>query len=77
MAAMIDLGARNIASGQATGELDPDMDPMLAGAFVLGGVRQCLTVALAHTDQPDRKGLVDTAWRHIAQTLGVEIRSED
>ena len=77
MAAMIDLGARNIASGQATGELDPDMDPMLAGAFVLGGVRQCLTVALAHTDQPDRKGLVDTAWRHIAQTLGVNIRSED
>jgi len=73
MAAMIDLGARNIAQGQASGELDPDMDPMLASAFVLGGVRQCLTVALAGEDQPDADALAQTAWRHIAHALGAKI----
>ena len=70
MAGMIELGARNIAAGQASGELDAQMDPMLAGAFVLGGVRQCLTVALANSDQPDRQTLADAAWRHIAHALG-------
>ncbi len=84
MAAMIDLSARNIASGQASGELDPDMDPMLAGAFVLGGVRQCLAVALAADAQPDRRALAadaqpdrralaGMAWRHIAHALGANI----
>ncbi len=73
MAAMIDLGARNIAQGQASGELDRDMDPMLAGAFVLGGVRQCLTVALAGSDQPDRTALAASAWRHIAHALGAKV----
>ncbi len=73
MAAMIELGARNIASGQQSGELDPDMDPMLAGAFVLGGVRQCLTVALVNQDQPDRQTLAAAAWRHIAHALGAKL----
>ena len=70
MAGMIDLGARNIAAGQASGELDPNMDPALAAAFVLGGVRQCLAIALAGEAQPDRSALADMAWRHIAHALG-------
>lgn len=70
MAAMIDLGARNIAQGQKCGELDPDMDPVIAAAFVLGGVRQCLTAGLAGVDQPDPDALGEATWRHVAHALG-------
>lgn len=70
MAAMIDLGARNIAQGQAGGELDAEMDPVIAAAFVLGGVRQCLTAGLAGADQPDPDALGEATWRHVAHALG-------
>ncbi len=72
MASMVELGARNIAMGQASGELDAGMDPALAGAFVLGGVRQCLTEALVNNQNPERETLAAMAWRHIAQALGAK-----
>ncbi len=73
MAAMIELGARNIAAGQQSGELDPALDPALASGFVLGGVRQSLTLALARDAHPDRHALADACWQLIARTLGSQI----
>ena len=73
MAAMIELGARNIAAGQQSGELDRALDPALAGGFVLGGVRQSLTLALAQDAHPDRHALADACWQLIARSLGSQI----
>lgn len=72
MAAMVELGARNIAQGQDTGELNPYMDPTLAAAFVLGGARQAVIVAVARGDGDDLDALSEDIWARIADALGVK-----
>ncbi len=56
----IDLAARNIEHGLRRGEISVAVEPRLAAAAIIGGLRSCLAVALADGSamQPDQ--VVDT-----------------
>ena len=66
----IELGTRNMAHGQRTGDVPPDRDPALLAAAVLGGVH--ITVVSAVTAQPrtDRQTVIAELWRFIAGAVG-------
>jgi len=68
---LVRRGAHNIATGQASGDIPVDLDPELAAAFVLGGVRQAATQALALTPRPARAIVAEACWSFIARTLGL------
>ena len=71
MAGLIERGARNIANGQADGDLPRQTDPRIAAAFVLGGMRQAVSTALLTDAAPDPDPLARAVWRLIAQSLGL------
>jgi AcrR family transcriptional regulator len=71
MAELVELGARNIAQGQADGDLPRQVDAKTAAAFVLGGMRQAVTAALLADPDPDPIQLARTVWILIAQSLGL------
>lgn len=71
MAELTELGARNIAQGQADGDLPRQVDARMAAAFVLGGMRQAVTAALLFEPHPDPIQLARTVWTLIAQSLGL------
>ena len=75
MAELIARGARNIAQGQADGDLPRQADPQIAAAFVLGGLRQALSLALLDDPAPDAEQLGQAIWVLIAQSLGLRIGS--
>lgn len=66
----IELGTRNMAHGQRTGDVPADRDPALLAAAVLGGVH--ITVVSAVTAQPrtDRQLVITELWRFIAGAIG-------
>ncbi len=66
----IELGTRNMAHGQRTGDVPADRDPALLAAAVLGGVH--ITVVSAVTAQPrtDRQIVIKELWRFIAGAIG-------
>ena len=47
LARHIDMAARNIAHGESRGEIRVSIDPRLAAAAIIGGLRSCLAMALA------------------------------
>ena len=71
MADLMARGARNIAQGQADGDLPRQADPHIAAAFVLGGLRQAMSLALLETSSPDPDQLARAIWILIAQSLGL------
>jgi AcrR family transcriptional regulator len=71
MAGLVELGARNIAQGQAEGDLPRQIDAGLAAAFVLGGLRHAVATALLAGPKPDPIALARTVWVLIAQSLGL------
>ncbi len=71
MADLISRGARNIAQGQADGDLPRQADPRIAAAFVLGGLRQAMTLALLDHPEPDPDRMAHSIWILIAQSLGL------
>jgi hypothetical protein len=73
MARLIELGAANILAGRACGELEPGADASLDAAFVLGGLRQCVSTALALSPAPDRLALTRAVWSRIAGALGLAV----
>lgn len=75
--ALVNLSARNIAQGQADGELPEDIDPDIAGAAIIGGFRLAMSRALAAEQRPDRKRLSDSLWRFIEGALGLENATND
>lgn len=76
MADLIDAGARNIARGQADGDLPRQVDPVLAAAFVLGGMRQAVAGALTAKERPDPLALARAVWILIASSLGLRVGSK-
>lgn len=76
MAELIDLGARNIAQGQADGDLPRQCAPALAAAFVLGGVRHSVGAALLSGAKPEPVALARSVWILIAQSLGLRVGSK-
>jgi len=71
LADLVELGARNIAQGQADGDLPRQVDADMAAAFVLGGLRQSMTAALLADPHPDPIQLARTVWILTAQSLGL------
>ncbi len=71
LAVLVELGARNIAQGQADGDLPRQSDAGMAAAFVLGGMRQAVTAALLADPHPDPIQLARTIWILTAQSLGL------
>ncbi|VXC87879.1 TetR family transcriptional regulator [Oceanicaulis sp. 350] len=71
MAMLIERGARNISQGQMDGDLPRQADPEIAAAFVLGGLRQCMSMALKKAANPDVDQLAHAIWILIAQSLGL------
>lgn len=76
MAGLIDAGARNIAQGQAEGDLPRQSDPGMAAAFVLGGMRQAVAGALVSEERPDPLGLARAVWILTASSLGLRVASK-
>jgi len=66
----IDLGTRNMAHGQRTGDVPADRDPALLAAAVLGGVHVTVVSALAAERRPDRQVVIAELWRFIAGAIG-------
>jgi AcrR family transcriptional regulator len=65
----INLAARNIERGQQGGEIPEDLDPGIAGALVLGGMRQVLGEVLAREEPPPRERVVDEIWRLVVAAV--------
>ncbi len=59
----IDMAARNIEHGVARGEIATPVDPRLAAAAIIGGLRSCLAVALAEGSSMSTEQVVDTVTR--------------
>lgn len=67
---------RNVARGQALGFADPDLDPLLAGALLMGGVYQALSISMA-SPAPDRALLVSTLQQFMARVLAISEGSDE
>lgn len=63
---MIALSAENIANGQRAGHIPADLDPAVAGAAIIGGVRQAAAMALSSTPPPEKSRFADQLWSFIA-----------
>jgi len=66
------LAASNIADGQAHGELAPEIDPIAAGAFVVGGLQAGIIVELARTPRPSVTTATRRLWTLVARATGAE-----
>jgi AcrR family transcriptional regulator len=65
----IGLATKNIARGQADGEIPGDLDPGLAGAMVLGGMRAALAEVLARPRRPRQDLIADQLWRLVVAAV--------
>jgi len=65
----IRTAARNLALGQRRGEIPADLDPVVAGAMLVGGVRQAVVEALSREESPSREALVDALWGCIVAAV--------
>ncbi|MEL6363900.1 MAG: TetR/AcrR family transcriptional regulator [Pseudomonadota bacterium] len=64
--AMVALSAENIAHGQRAGHIGPDVDPLIAGAAIIGGMRQAAATALSAEVRPARERVAEQLWSFIA-----------
>jgi AcrR family transcriptional regulator len=62
----VEEAAANVRRGQGRGEIPNDVDPGLAGAMILGGLRQALAEVLTRKRKPSRARLTDELWRFVA-----------
>ncbi len=65
LSAHIAKGARNIANGQRDGDISNSLDPELAAAMILGGLRQTIVHALARKTVPRRGALARELWAFV------------
>ncbi len=56
----IEMAARNIEHGHGRGEITVSVEPRLAAAAIIGGLRSCLAVALADGSSMHPTQVVDT-----------------
>jgi AcrR family transcriptional regulator len=65
----IQMAARNVEHGRAQGEIVASVDPQLAAAAIIGGLRSCLAVALSDRSALRPEQVVDTVRRISAAIL--------
>jgi AcrR family transcriptional regulator len=70
-----DEAAANVRRGQERGEIPKDVDPGIAGAMILGGLRQALAEVLTRKRRPSRARLTDELWRFVAAGVRFQQRS--
>jgi AcrR family transcriptional regulator len=63
------LAARNVERGQHSGEIPRDIDPGIAGAVVLGGMRQVLGEVLARPGRPPPELVIEELWRLVVSAV--------
>ncbi|WP_297622796.1 TetR/AcrR family transcriptional regulator [Nocardia sp.] len=71
---IIESAARNIRTGQQSGELDPTIDPDLAGACVMGALRHGIYEQLRRHPRPSIDEATEGLWRFIAAAVGADHR---
>lgn len=65
----IAMAARNIANGQKHGHISRQIDPVFAGAAIVGGINQAVAHALSSRKRPSAGELTEKLWTFI--TCGV------
>lgn len=65
LARHIEAAAHNLTLGQERGEIPRELDVRLAGAMVLGGIRQGLAEALERAPRPAPEVVLEQLWRFI------------
>jgi AcrR family transcriptional regulator len=65
LAAVIDGAERNIRAAQRAGEVDAEIDPGIAAAMIMGGIRAVLGRVLVRERRPRPARLVDELWRLV------------
>jgi AcrR family transcriptional regulator len=65
-AQMIELAARNIANGQQQGYISRQIDPVFAGAAIVGGINQAVAHALSSRKRPNAGELTEKLWTFIS-----------
>ncbi len=69
---MIELAARNIASGIRRGDIGKHIDPAIAGAAITGALRSSIAYAMGMEPKPDPAKLTHHIWGMIAGALDIE-----
>ena len=67
--AQVAMGTRNVERGQRDGEIPGDLDPGLAAALILGGVRQALIEVLTRPRRPSADRVADQLWRLVVAAV--------
>lgn len=70
LSAHVAKGARNIAKGQRDGDISDSIDPGLAAAMILGGLRQAIVHALARKTVPRKSALARELWAFVLAVSG-------
>ncbi|WP_028476825.1 TetR/AcrR family transcriptional regulator [Nocardia sp. CNY236] len=68
---LIEIGSRNIARAQRSGELASTRDPEFLAAGILGGTQAVVSVALARTPRPTPQTVIDELWAVAAGAVGL------
>jgi AcrR family transcriptional regulator len=67
----IDLAARNIANGQKQGYISVKIDPVVAGAAIVGGINQVVAHALSSPKRPSAGELTERLWTFISGAVSL------
>jgi AcrR family transcriptional regulator len=65
----VELATRNIARGQRDEDIPADLDPGIAGAMVMGGLRSALAEVLARRGRPRQDVIADQLWRLVVAAV--------
>lgn len=69
---MTRYAAANLRRAQASSELSAALDPELAGAVIMGGLRQAIALALTSPEPPPPDALADALWTLVHATVSVD-----
>lgn len=71
MEELVTAAERNLRAAQRDGEIAADLDPGIAAAVIMGGIRYAVLRALSRTegDRPDRAALAEELWRLVSSAV--------
>jgi AcrR family transcriptional regulator len=73
----IELAARNIANGQRQGHISAEIDPVVAGAAIVGGINQAVAYALSSRRRPTAGELTERLWTFISGAVSLAREAPD
>lgn len=69
----IEVAAHNIANGQRQGYISARIDPIVAGAAIIGGINQAVAYALSSRKRPSARELTERLWTFISGAVSLEL----